>query len=385
MNYLDIATQYLVSEIKERYVTSEMILPFINRLKSDFKKEIVGHSVLGKEISLLTFGHGNKKILMWSQMHGNESTTTKGLLDFLNYLNTDEHFSAYIKENFTLYMIPILNPDGAEAYTRVNANQIDLNRDAFEITQPESKVLRRLVEEIKPDFCFNLHDQRTIFGTTNHGKPATMSFLAPAFNDVREYNKARMQSVRVINAIFDGLKEYIPNQIGRFDDSFNINCIGDYLMSCQIPTILFEAGHFKEDYNRDIVRKFVFIALISAIYSINENDIVNNELEKYLTIPQNSPYFFDFIYKNIKIIENNQEKIINFAAQFSEILQNDIVVFEAKIAKIGDLQENKGHYEFLGKEELFSNGNTNFPEIGQKADFNLNNMLKFCNGIKNND
>jgi hypothetical protein len=212
-----------------------------------------------------------------------------------------------------------------------------------------------------------------------------MSFLAPAFNDVREYNEARMQSVRVINAIFDGLKEYIPNQIGRFDDSFNINCIGDYLMSCQIPTILFEAGHFKEDYNRDVVRKFVFIALISAIYSINENVIVNNELEKYLTIPQNSSYFFDFIYKNIKIIENNQEKIINFAAQFSEILQNNVVIFEAKIAKIGDLQENKGHYEFRGDGELFSNGNINFPEIGQKADFNLNNMLKFCNGIKNND
>lgn len=385
MNTLDLASQYLVPNFKGRYITLEMIFPFLNQLNSDFKQQIIGQSVLGKDIPLITFGVGEKKILMWSQMHGNESTTTKGLLDFLNYVNSDSNFSTYIKGRFTLYMVPILNPDGAEAYTRVNANQIDLNRDAFEITQPESKILRKLVEDIKPDYCFNLHDQRTIFGTTGHNKPATMSFLAPSYNETRDYNEARLNAVSVINAIYDALDRYLPNQVGRFDDSFNINCIGDYLMSYQIPTILFEAGHFEGDYERDTVRKFVFTALLSAIYSINENVIVNNELEKYLMIPQNSPYFFDFIYKNIKIIENNQGKIINFAAQFSEILQNNIVFFEAKITKIGDLQENKGHYEFIGNGELFSDGNKNFPEIGQKADFNLNNMLKFCNGIKNND
>ncbi len=385
MNLLDIAKQNLVSEIQGRYVTLEMIFPFLNNLNSDFKLEVVGQSVLEKDIPLVTFGRGSKKILMWSQMHGNESTTTKGLLDFLHYLNSDSSFNLYIKENFTLYMVPILNPDGAEAYTRVNANQVDLNRDAFNLTQPESKVLRRLVEQIQPDYCFNLHDQRTIFGTIGTQKPATMSFLAPAYNESREFNEVRMKAIHAINGIFDSLKEVIPDQIGRFDDSFNINCIGDYLTAQQIPTILFEAGHFQYDYERDIVRNFVFIALISAIYTINENVIVNNDLEKYLTIPQNSPYFFDFIYKNVQIIENNQKKIINFAAQYSELLKDGKVIFEAKIAKIGDLEENIGHYEFDGFDKLFSAENVNYPKIGAKADFLLNNLLKFCNGLKIND
>lgn len=57
----------------------------------------------------------------------------------------------------------MLNPDGAEAYTRVNGNNIDLNRDAVARKAKESKLLRTALEAFKPQFCFNLHDQRTIF------------------------------------------------------------------------------------------------------------------------------------------------------------------------------------------------------------------------------
>ena len=57
------------------------------------------------------------------------------------------------------------------------------------------------------------------------------------------------------------LEKYIPGQLGRFDDSFNINCTGDYFTSLGIPTVLFEAGHYQDDYERDEVRKFIFIAL----------------------------------------------------------------------------------------------------------------------------
>jgi murein tripeptide amidase MpaA len=38
----------------------------------------------------------------------------------------------------------MLNPDGAKTYTRENANKVDLNRDSQDLTQPESKILRKL-------------------------------------------------------------------------------------------------------------------------------------------------------------------------------------------------------------------------------------------------
>jgi murein tripeptide amidase MpaA len=54
----------------------------------------------------------------------------------------------------------MLNPDGADMYTRLNANEVDLNRDSQNLTQPESKVLREIFDLFQPHYCFNLHDQQ---------------------------------------------------------------------------------------------------------------------------------------------------------------------------------------------------------------------------------
>ena len=121
--------------------------------------------------------NGNKRILLWSQMHGNESTGTKALFDLFNCFSNNSSEFTTILENCTLLFIPMLNPDGAEVYTRVNANNIDLNRDAKSLTQPESRILRSIFVKIKPDLCLNLHDQRSIYGLKS-GLSATISFLA---------------------------------------------------------------------------------------------------------------------------------------------------------------------------------------------------------------
>src|SRR5690606_11329878 len=138
------------------------------------------------------------KVLMWSQMHGNESTTTKALFDVLNYIRTDDSFGSYISQNFTLYIVPMLNPDGAEAYTRVNANAIDLNRDAQNLSQPESVILNEVFRTFKPDFCFNLHDQRTIFSAGKTALPATVSFLTPAEDKDCRITPQRKRSMEII-------------------------------------------------------------------------------------------------------------------------------------------------------------------------------------------
>ena len=226
-------------------------------------------------------------------MHGNESTTTKALFDFLNVLNSGTPFANQLLNTFTFFSIPMLNPDGSKLYTRENANKVDLNRDSQNLSQPESKVLRATFESFKPHYCYNLHDQRTIFGVNDTGMPATLSFLAPAYNEEREINESRLKAINLIAAINDVLQRYIPNQIGRFDDSFNINCIGDTFQSLGAPTVLFEAGHFKNDYQREETRKYVFMALVSSFATLSENDIVDNRTGDYLNIPQNKVVFYD--------------------------------------------------------------------------------------------
>lgn len=381
MNLEELFNQYKEQSIEGRYLTLEHIQPILDRINTNNQVKVVGESVLGKSIYSYEIGSGETRIYLWSQMHGNESTTTKALFDFINVLNNGSEFAESMLSSFTFLCIPILNPDGAELYTRANANEIDLNRDSQNLTQPESRVLREVFEVFNPHFCFNLHDQRTIFGAGETGKPATVSFLAPSYNEEREINENRLKAINLIAAINDELQKYIPGQVGRFDDSFNINCIGDTFQYLGVPTILFEAGHFQNDYQREVTRKFIFFSLIAGFKALFENDIVNNRIVDYLNISQNKVVFYDFMYKNIKINYDGIEIITNFVAQYKEELIDGKIQFNAYIVEVGELENYFGHYVYDAKGAAYSDDFTNFPKTDQKANFYLNKNVKFVNGL----
>jgi len=381
MDLEQLHNQYKEQSVQGRYITFETIFPVLEKLNTNNQLEIIGKSVLGISIYRYQMGSGKTKIFLWSQMHGNEGTTTKALLDFLNFLHGGSELAKTFLETFTFCCIPMLNPDGAKLYTRENANKVDLNRDSQDLSQPESRILRAVFENFKPDFCFNLHDQRTIFGVGDTGKPATLSFLAPSYNEEREVNENRLKAINLISGINDVLQQFIPGQIGRFDDGFNINCIGDTFQYLGVPTVLFEAGHFPQDYQREETRKYVFASLVTSFKILNENDLVGNEFDKYLSIPQNKVVFYDFLYKNIKINYDGIEIITKFAAQYKEELINNQICFNAYIVHIGELDDFFGHFEYDAKEALYQDENENFPKLNQKANFYLNNALEFANGL----
>lgn len=381
MNLDSIYTVNKEEHLYGRYITNTHIEPILEQLKQVFEVSVIGESVQSKPIYSIEIGTGKTKIFMWSQMHGNESTTTKAIFDFINFLQTDDEVAAEFKSKFTFLIIPILNPDGAALYTRANANSVDLNRDSVNLTQPESNVLRNAFEAFKPDYCYNMHDQRTIFGVGDTPKPATVSFLAPSYNDARDINDVRAKAIDVIAAMNKTLQQYIPGQVGRFDDSFNINCIGDMFQSLNVPTILFEAGHYPKDYEREITRKFVFFALFSGFHRINENVIAVKENHDYFNIPQNKIIFYDMMYKKVKINYENKEIFTNFASQYKEVLFDNSVIFQAFISEIGNLDGVYGHEEFdLNGEEFSRPDGGLLLKVDEKADFLIGKNRKFVNG-----
>ena len=378
MDYIELHKQHKANSLFGRYI----ILKDIELLLEKLQTEIIGQSVLGKPIYKYVVGTGKTRIFMWSQMHGNESTTTKTLFDFFNFINSENVIGAKFLHEFTFCFLPMVNPDGAELYTRENANKIDLNRDSVDLSQPESQLLRKTFNDFKPDFCYNLHDQRTIYGAGDSGNVATVSFLAPSFNESRDINDVRSKAMNVIVAMNNELQKHIPNQVGRFDDGFNINCVGDTFTFLNVPTILFEAGHYQNDYYREITRKMIFIAIISGLRHIYENDIVDNKNAFYLQIPQNKIVFYDFIYKNVKINYDNKEKISNFAAQYKEELIDGKIQFNAYIAEIGDLNGKFGHFQYNAHKMMYFDEHHKIPKINQKADFSLGKDIIFVNGLK---
>lgn len=368
-----------VHGIDNKYLTPSHVKDFYASLSNDFTLNNIGYSVNQNPITSITWGHGKVKVLFWSQMHGNESTSTKALIDFLHFLNTNlvNHWKSY----FQFIVIPILNPDGAIAYTRDNANQVDLNRDFIQFSQPESRLLQKVYEEFQPDWCGNLHDQRTIFGVGDTDKPATISFLAPSYNDAKEYNATRLKAVKAIVAMNSELQKYLSGQIARFDDGFNPNCAGDHFQSLGTPTILFEAGFFPNDWHRNITRKYLFFAYHTLFSILYENDLVDNKLEDYLKIPQNKVSFYDFICKKVKINYDNSEFITNFAAQYREVVHKDQVQLVSEVVAIGNVEDRHAHITINAEGKNIAFTNQAPLEIGLNNSFELENGIKIQNGL----
>ncbi len=332
---------YKELSIKGRYITQAMLEEScFSKLSAPLME--IGNAVSGKTLYGFSLGKGSKKILMWSQMHGNESTTTKAVWDMVNFLQSDEALAKSILEHCTLMIVPMLNPDGAKAYTRVNKNGVDLNRDAKMLTQPESVALRQLFEEFQPDFCFNLHDQRTLFSAGATDKPATVSFLSPASNEARDVTPTRETAMKIIVAMDTLLQKLIPGQVGRYDDGFNDNCVGDAFQMTDTPTILFEAGHFPKDYERERTREFIFHALIEALKTIAMNLVDNFTPKDYFKIPENNKLFFDVLVKNPSVLnpELDEEMI---GIRYKEVLEGEKIIFEPEIIEMGTLEGFYGH------------------------------------------
>ncbi|WPY97247.1 DUF2817 domain-containing protein [Christiangramia sp. OXR-203] len=328
-------------KVAGRYFHNNQLEDFISMHSDRFEFETIGTSVEHRNIYGLQIGSGSKKVLMWSQMHGNESTTTKAVLDFLNSIAEDVEnlYNKSLLEETKLYIIPVLNPDGAANYTRVNANNVDLNRDMQDLSQPESRLLMKVYREFQPDFCLNLHDQRTIFSAGETNLPAILSFLTPSSDIDRSITGARKDSMSLIAGIVKDLKDELGERIGRYDDGFNINCAGDTFQSLGTPTILFEAGHYPGDYNRDVTRKFIFKALRSCLEQIMNGQSADHR--QYLKIPENAKCFRDVILRNVNI-EGDQKDIL---IQFKETLVHDRIRFVPVIEGIHKDSVLFGHRE----------------------------------------
>ena len=58
----------------------------------------------------------------------------------------------------TLYIVPMVNPDGAEANTRINGVGADLNRDWGVFHQPETRAAARAARLLRPNLVIDAHN-----------------------------------------------------------------------------------------------------------------------------------------------------------------------------------------------------------------------------------
>ena len=99
-----------------------------------------GMSGEGRELLYATVGEGPTTFWLQARIHGNELHSTEAVLQILDHLASGDPNARLIREQLTVVVIPMYNPDGAEANIRQSTTptSIDLNRDWENFAQPES-------------------------------------------------------------------------------------------------------------------------------------------------------------------------------------------------------------------------------------------------------
>ena len=378
---------FITKEINDRYFKHADLLELLESLRSNLQFEIreVGQSFQSRSIKLITYGEGPVKIFLWSQMHGNEATATMALLDLLSFLgdeNQDE-VRNIILHNCTLYILPMLNPDGAEVFNRRNAQEIDINRDFLAQQSPEGKLLRGLRDELKPHFGFNLHDQTTMWSAGDTGNPATISLLAPAYDQALSVNTTRQVAMQVIAEMNDTLQIIIPGHVGRFDDEYEPRAFGDNFQAAGTSTILIEAGGYADDPEKQHIRKLVFISIIAGLISISERTFSNKKVEDYFLIPENKLRHFQILLRNCRLEMNGLCYTADIGLIAKETINEDLksVTYTYMVGDVGDLSAFFGYKELDC--ESFKLIQTQKLRFEEAADLVLMDGIEVLLGIEN--
>lgn len=338
--------------LDSRRIKYNDLQPLIARLKNNSKYTVkkVGKSIEGRDLTLISTGTGKINVFLWSQMHGDESTATQSIFDIFNFLDSPEFSEEKeaILSNLTLHFLPMLNPDGAEKYTRRNALGIDINRDALQLQSPEGQTLKRVRDSLNADFGFNLHDQSIYYNAERTDKMATISYLAPAYNYEKDINDVRASAMKVIIFMNNIIQKYAPGQVGRYNDDFEPRAFGDNIQKWGTSTILIESGGFQNDIEKQEIRKLNYVSILSAIYTIAKGNYKDISIDEYEKIPENDRKLFDLKLTGVTYKFLNNDYVIDLGINRLEIDNANHTNFYniGKIIDQGDLSTYFGYETF---------------------------------------
>jgi hypothetical protein len=353
-DFADLWDRQHVTNIAPSNVRHADLQKYLGQLKAlGLKVEEVGKSYAGREIYQVEWGKGATKVFMWSQMHGDEPTATSALMDMLSFLqkNRDKGWVKELENALTIHAVPMLNPDGAEAYQRRNLQSIDINRDARALETPEGRLLKKLRDEWAPNIGFNLHNQNSLTTAGNTKNQATISLLAVSGDPEGKSNEGHLRSRRICSLMIAALENFIKGHVARYDDTYNPRAFGDMISAWGTPVILIETGalHGKDEM---FLIKLNFVAYLTALKSLVDKSEQKANPNVYDTLPfNNGGNIYNVIFRNANVV--------NFSKTTESFTSDVAVNFERRragetingsIQEVGDLSVFGGLDEYDAKD-----------------------------------
>ena len=303
----------------------------------------VCRSFANREIYQVEWGKGPLKIIMWSQMHGDEPTATSALIDMFAYLkkSRDKDLVKKIEETVTIHAVPMLNPDGAETYQRRSWQGIDINRDAIDLKTPEARLLKRLRDDWNPSIGFNLHNQGSLTTVGRSLNQATIALLVVYGDAAKTASVGHERNQRLAAAMAAALQKLIPGHVSRYSDEWTPTAFGDNFSAWGTPTLLVETGAL-QGKNEMFLVKLNFVAFMTALESLATGAEKTQDLTPYTSLIENgSGGLYNLIFRNTSVAGSLPTDIaVNVQRQRSGFSQFCL------IANMGDLRGLHGFEEY---------------------------------------
>lgn len=126
--------------------------------KGGIEVSVEGTTAQGRKVFLVHARRGvtpSFRILVYAQQHGDEVSGKDALLYLLRDIAAKPDT---LPKDVDLWVLPLVNPDGGEAFTRRNSAGADLNRDHMLLEQPETQALHRVARRVRPHLAVDCHE-----------------------------------------------------------------------------------------------------------------------------------------------------------------------------------------------------------------------------------
>lgn len=149
-------------ELTGKGTTTPAELTFLEQIAAETPATLAdfGTSAGGHRLWYMEIGNpAGQTVLIASNQHGNEPASREAALILIRDLayTTDATLLAYLAEH-RVVIVPAVNRDGTIVFSRLNGNGVDLNRDWWKLTQPETVALMELMHACDPILVVDAHE-----------------------------------------------------------------------------------------------------------------------------------------------------------------------------------------------------------------------------------
>jgi hypothetical protein len=171
----------------------------------------IGYSHQGRPINAYYFGGGAISIVYTGAIHGSEISSRDLMHQWIDYLEAN---ARSIPSDKTVVVVPQINPDGVASGSRVNARNVDLNRNfatsdwqkdvttvdsqpfpggggEMPMSEPETQAIAALIQQLRPALVLSYH---SIGGLIIGNQAGFSSSKAATYSQLSGYYNATGQS-----------------------------------------------------------------------------------------------------------------------------------------------------------------------------------------------